>query len=831
MRIVIDPQGALGASRIRGIGRYTRSFLPAFAKVAQHHEIFVVVNSMLPAAVSALRRDLDGLVPPQNFIAWSAESPIGGMYEENAQRRAFAKEIWEGVVESLDPDLLILTSLFEGADDDAVCSVPAGRNYLVATIFYDLIPLIYNQHYLMDQGMRTHYRRQAEALANSDFLLSISQSAADEVAQLLRYPAERVTNISASVEPLVGDVAHLPLDQRFNITRPYLLYVSGFDVRKNHAGLIKAYAMLPGDVRNSHQLVLGGDVGDPAPLRALAEQQGLAEDEVIFTDYIDDQELSALYKQAKAVVFPSWHEGFGLPILEAMSFGKAVISSNRSSMPEVVGNDAALFDPHDLGSIAKSVERVLTDTDFRHSLEKNAPSRVASFTWERSAKLALSFLEERIARFPRPRDYQRRYVANTLGRIRSNPALSKFPTSIASDHIARSFRRDERRQLLIDVSRLVVEDARTGIQRVVRAILVSLLKNPPTGWIVQPVYANTEELGYRYARQLADRCLGLEHPWHSDSPVEIWSGDVMCALDLELEVLMKQRPVLDEWRRRGVEVYTVVYDILPLLMPDNFPGTLGTDLFPKWICELARHDGAIAISHTVANQLEQWMLDNQVEHSTEFRFGWFHQGSDIANSNPVLGLPSSSSGVLAMLQAKPNALMVGTVEPRKGHAQTVDAFELLWEQGVDIALVIVGKPGWHIESLAKRITHHPEYGKRLIWLQGISDEFLERIYESATVLLAASIGEGFGLPLIEAASKKVPLIVRDIPIFREVAGDAAFYFADQRDPAAIANGIKIWLDLHRQGKHPKPDSMRTLSWAQSAEMLVQQLIGVGTTKR
>src|SRR3546814_15929855 len=123
--------------------------------------------------------------------------------------------------------------------------------------------------------------------------------------------------------------------ERFGITRPYMLYVSAFEIRKNHAGLIRAYAALPTSVRAQHQLVLGGGVGAVEHLRSIALEAGLSEDEVVFSGSVDDMELIALYAQWKAVAFPSWHEGFGLPILEAMMFGKAVISFNWSSMPGV----------------------------------------------------------------------------------------------------------------------------------------------------------------------------------------------------------------------------------------------------------------------------------------------------------------------------------------------------------------------------------------------------------------------------------------------------------------------------------------------------------------
>lgn len=823
MRIVIDPQGALGGSRYRGIGRYTRSFLVEFTRQAQHHELFVLLNTMLPEAHDQLRLDLAGLVPSLNFITWSGEAPVGGMDLENWDRRALAREIWEEVVASLEPDLLIVSSLFEGAEDDAVASIPTGRDYLVATICYDLIPMLYRQHYLLDPGMEAFYRRQIEQLRRSDFLLAISQSAADEAVQFLRYPKERILNIGAAVDPHFATAPNIDLAERYRITRPYLFYVSAFEVRKNHKGLIEAYAALPKEVRAGHQLVLGGGVGGAKDLVKLARKLGLAKDEVIFTGSVDDAGLAALYAQSKAVAFPSWHEGFGLPILEAMLFGKAVVSSNRSSMPEVVGNPEALFDPYNSEDIARALERVLTDAEFRSELEANAPHRIAAFTWERSAQLALAFLEQGVLSYPRPRDYHRRFVASALGRIKSNPQLVDMPVQVSSRHIARSFRRDDRRQLLIDVSRLVVEDARTGIQRVVRAILTNLIKNPPEGWIVEPVHANAAQPGYRYARSFADRLLGMEHHWFEDSAVEVWSGDIVCILDLEPDVLVSQRETLDRWRLQGAEVYTVVHDILPLLLPEYFPKAVGRKVIDKWVRELARHSGTICVSSTVVGQLEEWIMANEIPINPHFRYDFFHHGSDLESSVPTKGMPAEAQHVLGAMEGGLAALMVGTLEPRKGHGQVLAAYDQLWAAGHEAVLVIVGKLGWRSNALAQILRKHPERAKRLFWLEGISDEFLTALYCQADFLLAASEGEGFGLPLIEAARHGLPLVARDLAVFREVAGKGAHFFPDSRDPATIAKAILEWQKLNARGCHPRPDEVGALTWAESATMLFEAL--------
>jgi glycosyltransferase involved in cell wall biosynthesis len=184
-----------------------------------------------------------------------------------------------------------------------------------------------------------------------------------------------------------------------------------------------------------------------------------------------------------------------------------------------------------------------------------------------------------------------------------------------------------------------------------------------------------------------------------------------------------------------------------------------------------------------------------------------------------------------MLQAihmRPAFLMVSTIEPRKGYEQTLDAFTQLWQEDNNVNLVIVGKEGWKdlpddmrhtIPEVVQRLRHHSELGKRLFWLEGVSDAYLEKVYESATCLIAASEGEGFGLPLIEAAHHKLPIIARDIPIFREVAGEYAYYFSGKK-AGDIAETIKAWLNIYKAGVHPRSDEMPWLTWKQSTEQLI-----------
>ena len=139
-------------------------------------------------------------------------------------------------------------------------------------------------------------------------------------------------------------------------------------------------------------------------------------------------------------------------------------------------------------------------------------------------------------------------------------------------------------------------------------------------------------------------------------------------------------------------------------------------------------------------------------------------------------------------------------------------------------LVIVGNEGWMVDTLIERLLNHPQLGTKLFWLKGISDEMLLQLYEHCSVLLAASEGEGFGLPLIEAARKGLPLLLRDIPVFREVAGQGAEYFANNRSPDVISNAVLGWLEKYHEGRHASPDRVDWLTWDQSAKMLFSRLV-------
>ncbi len=395
-----------------------------------------------------------------------------------------------------------------------------------------------------------------------------------------------------------------------------------------------------------------------------------------------------------------------------------------------------------------------------------------------------------------------------------------------------------KRQLLIDVSVICRHDLKTGIQRVVRALVWEMLKTPPTGYCVEPVYLTDEgkKWHYRYARDWTSSLLDCPRGWYSDDPINHAAGDQILIADYTGGLILEgeRAGLFKQLKDNGVGLHFVIYDLLPIQMPEYFPQEqVG---YTEWLNAVSRvAKGVICISQATAEDLRSWLKISCPQRLQQINIDWFHLGADVENSIPTNGLLAGAEQILSRISAASSFLMVGTIEPRKGYLQTIEAFTQLWQDGFDINLVIVGNEGWKgvqdnmrrtIPEIVSRLRDHPELNKHLFWLEGISDEYLEKIYATATCLIAASEGEGFGLPLIEAAQHKLPIIARDIPVFREVARNNAFYF-DGLESHHLSATIKNWLMLDAEGKAPQSTNMPWFSWAQSAERVKQIIIEGG----
>jgi glycosyltransferase involved in cell wall biosynthesis len=347
-------------------------------------------------------------------------------------------------------------------------------------------------------------------------------------------------------------------------------------------------------------------------------------------------------------------------------------------------------------------------------------------------------------------------------------------------------------QLLVDVSVIIQGDARTGIQRVVRAILSELLSNPPLGYEVRPIYANKNQ-SYCYAPlefDLKNKYSSIE--LFKGEKVRVSQGDIFLALDLCTQQLSSNIKQLEDWKRNGVSIHVVVYDLFPVINPEWF-NTRTTINFYRWLRTIAiLADTAICISNDVKKELEKWLKSKYGISESRFPINVMTMGWDLTSTIPNYGIPKESELIYASISNVNTALMIGTIEPRKGHEKVLNAFEILWNQGYGYQLVIIGQAGWKTKNLQKRIKKHPLIEKKLFWLNQVSDEYLEGIIQNSFGLISASEGEGFGLPIVEVAKYKKPMLVRNLDVYREIKYPKTYFTKDEENQ--LANDIKNWFN-------------------------------------
>lgn len=228
----------------------------------------------------------------------------------------------------------------------------------------------------LDKGLRYSVER-------SDRILTVSEFSKRELRELLNIPEERVAVIPCA--PSIGE-ERAPFSDcaaKFGLKGPYLLYVGTIEPRKNLIRLLKAFALLKREQGIPHQLVLAGGKG-----WANEEIYQTAErvEDVIFTGYLSNGEKYTLYQNAAAFVFPSLYEGFGIPPLEAMTFGCPVVCANAASLPEVVGDAAELVEPGDETSIAEGIWKVISDQTRRDELTRRGAVQARKYTWDASGE-------------------------------------------------------------------------------------------------------------------------------------------------------------------------------------------------------------------------------------------------------------------------------------------------------------------------------------------------------------------------------------------------------------------------------------------------------------
>jgi glycosyltransferase involved in cell wall biosynthesis len=741
LRILIDLQGTQNGSRHRGIGRYSLALAKGIARNAGEHRVFILLNGLFPSTIADIRASFSGILAEDRFLVFTSPGPVDELRSGNTWRRRTAEILREYVIDTLLPDVVLITSMVEGAQDDTITSLASIRSTVAAAaIIYDLIPLVDPDRYIGWEPAKLWYHSKIDSLRRADLLLAISQATMNESIRVLNIEPSRIRNISSAADTsfssaIVSPARSAAVAKRYGIVRKYLMHSSAFEARKNFQGLIRAYAALPKTVRSEYQLVLVCKL-DPSgheELTSLATKVGLAPKDLVLTGFVPDDELVALYVACHLFVFPSFHEGFGLPALEAMCCGTPTIGSNVTSVPEVIGRDDALFDPASDKDMTTLILKALTDARFYNSLKAHAKTQAARFSWDETARCALVGLEELVARRNSGDEF---FVsAATKGKnlleALAEASRDSPPNDLEILELARSIEANE---------------------NAVRHLKASAAFVGALTWRIEGPFDSTYSLAL-LNRETARSLSALGHTviLHStEGPGDFTANAQFLELNPDLDVMH---------RRVGSHPHDTVDAVSRNLYPPRVKDMKGSlnllhhyaweeSGFPSvWVADFNDHlDGLTCLS----THVEKVLVDNGVH----------------------IPMTTSGAGVDHWEHIVPSAryqvtgrafrfLHVSSCFPRKGIDALLDAYGKAFTDTDDVSLIIktFENPHNDIHSLlADRRSRASNYPHVLIIEGDLSDSDLKALYQQCHALVAPSRAEGFGLPLAEAMMSGLPVI-------------------------------------------------------------------------
>lgn len=375
------------------------------------------------------------------------------------------------------------------------------------------------------------------------------------------------------------------------------------------------------------------------------------------------------------------------------------------------------------------------------------------------------------------------------------------------------------RRLYIDLAAISRHDAGTGIQRVVRALALALLGEAPESWDIRFVAADRRRAYHTIS--WPELAKGTEVQEVKGRP-----GDVFLGLDFSLDTVRRHSRQLAKFRRDGGSLWFLIYDLLPADRPEWF-SSHNVVRYKAWLEVLGGiAEGFLCISQQTAIDLER-VLSERFNLCEGYRTSVVPMGCSIKESMlRSAEVVESFDTPMRFNTSAPFSLMVGTLEPRKGHSDILAGFSELWRQeatgqGTASRLVLVGRMGWHTEGLRDAIRTHPHYGRNLLWFDDVEDLELERIYQASQGVIIGSHAEGFGLPLIEALGHDKPVLARDLPIFRTHEDLGVRYFPSDASPTILADCIREWTNDVQAGlvKVTRPNA----SWKEAARTVLSAI--------
>jgi len=373
MRIGIDARWIF--PRISGIGKYTRQLIRSLAEIDTINQYVLIFD------------DRDRMQSEMELMQ------VAGCENFKGELVPFGPFSFKGLLKL--PRLLnrMELDIFHCTNFMAPLRKPKCR---VLVTIHDLIPYLYPQYVPRSKKKRLMplFKMLMKLIVRkADGIIAVSDHTREDIRRCFKVPEQKVQVVYNGLDPRyfkrVGPLS--ALRQKYRIKSKMAIAVGRADPYKNLSALVKAFGILAErDCRDLSLVIIGDEDSRYPEVRELVERNGLS-DRIFFAGYLDDDKLEAAYRDADLLVHPSLYEGFGFPPLEAMACGTPVISSNRASLPEVLGTAGELIDPDNPEQIAAAIVRVMSDENLRRHLSEAGESRARCFTLEKMARETLQF--------------------------------------------------------------------------------------------------------------------------------------------------------------------------------------------------------------------------------------------------------------------------------------------------------------------------------------------------------------------------------------------------------------------------------------------------------
>jgi len=743
MRLVLDVASSLqGSSRFRGIGRYARGLISGLLSTAGDNEVWLACAEDHSETLDEIIREFGPVVGRDRIRSYKVFPDTSHRRYDLDFKRRVSEALREHFLASLCPDVVIVLSMFEGYHEDLVTSAKSVFPHVYyAVIAYDLIPFLNQDAYLGVEDARRWYFDKLEHFKRCDHFLAISESARREVQDCLGMHPSRTTAIMTAADDfkLLADrfaEQGNPYDDKWRGQGPYYVYAASYEARKNFQNLIVAYGKVCRSISNPPDLVLVTSsrseiLGD---IFANCSANGVDPLRVKVTGHVSDDELAAIYKNCLCMVYVSSHEGFGLPILEAMHVGAPVISSNASSMPEIVRESYAMFDPGVPSEIAQMMLSVHADQAFRSSLAANSTVQRERFSWSKTAESVWGAVK---------------------GLVSGPNDSSTFPSS------------NELYAKLITVIRAYISEYAVTDEDLVRSIANYIDFNVEAagaakvncdlseGWLIEGPFDSTYSLSLlnrEISRAL--KALGeVVHLYSTEGP-----GD----FEPNLQFMADHHP-----------------DLIPEIVTRsarnklNGRAVVSRNLYPPRVSDI---DGAVSSMHSYAWEESRFPVEwvEAFNRHLDIVTCLSKHVQKVLEDNGVV-VPMSVSGcgvdhwerIAVKRRSRPSGapfrfLHVSSCFPRKGPDVLVEAFARAFgrEDKVELVIKTFRNPHNEIEKILEAVARrYPDMCKVEILYGDLSDSELKQIYLSSDALVAPSRAEGFGLPIAEAMLCGLPVIV------------------------------------------------------------------------